>query len=193
MQTETALASVPQQSVVEKRIVKRILVLHPGLIGKGDKVSKAAAIIADSSLSPTATAMVLAAVYSTSDDKGRGQGTRARWFVEAVKNRYDRRLDRIRNDPKQLESFLYDMEAISDMRDNLNGEGFGCSFQAGFLLWEIGESCDSVMQLVAELYPSQVGYKGSAMAIIVRAAQLVKVGKFSELATAVHELRCGYD
>lgn len=180
------------QSAAEIKISRRILALNPGLAAHSGKVSKAAELLSDSGLAPTVASMVIAAVYSSTDLQGRGQSTRARWFVEAVHNRYGHRLDMIRNDPKHLESFLYDMEVMSEIRDSLNGEGFSCSFHAAFLLWELGETTESITDLLEELYPSRLAYKGSAMAVVVRAAQLVKAGKFCELATAIQELRCGY-
>jgi len=182
-----APAETAKLSAAEKRFTKRLLALHPGL---GKTAETMAALLSDSGLGTAASAMVLSAVYSSGDLQGRGQSTRSMWFVEAIRNRYGHRLEMIKNDPKAFESFIYDMGVVTEMRDQLKGEDYSVSFHAAFLLWELGESSDSVIQIAESM---ESPYKGSAIKIIVRAAQLVKSGEFSMLETAVRELRHGYE
>lgn len=171
------------ESSLEKKIAKRLLALNPGM---GAKAGEVAMTLADSGLGPIASSLVIAAIYGPSDAGGRGQTTRAKWFVDAVRSRYSTRLDAMRRDTKQLQTFIFEMEEMTDMRDTLKGEGFGISFNVAFLLSEIGMDSESACTLMDSV-SSRVKYKGTAVAIVTKAAQYVKAGNFSNIETAVEE------
>ena len=75
-------------TALERKYIKRILQYNPGL---GDKSALMAESLADSGLPASAAAMILQAVYSPTTGDGKGQGTRAKWFVEAIRYRYGSR------------------------------------------------------------------------------------------------------
>lgn len=177
------------QTALERRLAARILKLNPGL---GEKSLEIANTLSDSGLSAAAASTLMLAVYSPSDESGRGQGTRMRWFMESVRRRYDYRLDKIRNDPKAFKIFVAEMEEVVEMRDILNGEDISMSFEAAFLLWELGLNADAVLGIIQEECDGM--QKPSIIAKhIVRAAQAVKSGHFMELETAIKEMRHGYE
>lgn len=183
------IAFVSQQTALERRMAAKILKSVPGL---GDKSMVMAQTLCESGLSAAAASMLIHAVYSPSDPLGRGQGTRARWFIEAVNSRYSGRLDNIRRDPTRFKNFVAEMEEVTEMRDELNGEGITVSFQVAFLLWEIGLDADSVLGIIQGLC-SGIEHTRMATALLIKAAQQVKAGHFMELETAIEFMRYGYD
>ncbi len=179
---------LPAQSLrttLEHKYIKRILEAEPGL---GEKSIELANSLVESGLPDSAAAMILQAVYLPTSADGRGQGTRAKWFVEAIQNRYSNRMEKIKTDYRAFRSFLSDMEDVTGMRDELNGNGFSCSFQLAFLLWELGEDANSVQVAIDEHLDHLLGLPGSCMARVSDAAMAVQRGEFTEVATALQFL-----
>jgi len=178
-----------QQSALELRLAKKILTLNPGM---GEKSQAIAESLVDSGMNAAGSAMIIHAVYAPTDPQGRGQATRARWFVEAVRRRYSYKLEKIRNDPSQFRNFLSEMEEVVEMRDILNGEGVAVSFEAAFLLWEIGLTADSAMGILQETC-DDMNYLSIATKHLIRAAQAVKNGHFLTIENAIDSMRYGYE
>jgi hypothetical protein len=135
---------------------------------------------------------MIQAVYSPTDEMGRGQGTRAKWFVSAVQNRYSHKLSKIQQDVSAFRIFISEMEEVVEMRDILNGEGYTISFESAFLLWELGMDADSVMGTIQEVC-ANLKFQSQAAKFVVRAAQMVKAGYFMEIETAIESMRYGYE
>jgi len=188
MNAQKLLPQISTQTAIERRLAARVLKLNPGL---GEKSLEIANSLADSGITTAAAVMLLQAVYSPTDPIGRGQGTRAKWFVETVRRRYSYKLDKIRNDPKYFRTFVSDMEEVVEMRDILNGEGIVITFESAFLLWELGLNADSVMSIIQEVCDF-AGYPRLAAQMVVKAARAVKAGHFMELETAIESMRYGY-
>lgn len=177
-----------RQDAVAKRMANRILAVNPGM---GEKSMRMAEDIADSGLPSTAAVMLIQAVYSPTDDIGRGQATRAKWFISAVRNRYHHKLDKIRNNTGHFRVFLADMEEVVNMRDTLRGEGCSVSFEAAFLLWEQGMSADSILNIISDCCGKGMP-PGASTKMVIRAAQMVKAGHFLNIETAIDSMRYGY-
>lgn len=189
---ETEPKLLPQygsQSALERRLASRILKLNPGL---GDKSMQMATALTDSGIGPAAAAMLIMAVYSPTDERGRGQATRAKWFVEAMRRRYDYKIQKIRTDPAQFRIFIAEMEEVVEMRDTLKGEDVNISFESAFMLWELGLNADSVLGLIQNECDG-ITLQSVATKHIIRAAQMVQAGYFMELETAIKEMRNGYE
>ncbi len=188
MSVQIQIPALTQQSALERKLANRLLAMNPGL---GPKSLEIANALADSGLSPSAASMLMLSVYATGDVAGRGQGTRLRWFMEAVQNRYSHKLDKIRNDPAAFRIFVADIEEVNEMRDTLNGEGITVSFQNAFLLWELGLNADTVMSTVADVC-QHVPTPSLAAKFVVRAALMVKNKVCVSLESAINEMRHGY-
>lgn len=194
MEAQTALAVVDRAGALEKSYARKILRLHPGL---GDKSIGIANSLADSGLSPGLASMLMLTVYSPPAEggveiRGLGQGTRMRWFTDAVRSRYGHKLDKIRDDYRQFRMMLADLEDAVEMRDTLVGEGYSFSFHEAFLLWELGQDAESVLGMISDMAAD--GRRDVvAKRHIVKAAQMVKAGRYMELQTALDDLNRGYN
>jgi hypothetical protein len=178
-----AVLEAKPRSALEIKYVKNILAADPGI---GEKSLAIANSLADSGLSGPMAAMIIQAVYAPTTVDGRGQGTRIKWYVDAVRNRYGHKLDKIRTNVLSFRTFMADMEEVSQMRDELNGNGYSVSFEGAFLLWEIGEDVDSIQTAIEAHLDHLRDYPGSCMKRVVEAAMEVKSGKrFVELETAL--------
>jgi len=184
---QALIPALSSQTALERKYIHHILRSDPGM---GEKSIQIANSLADSGLPVAACAMILQAVFvpaTTSQQRG-AQGTRLRWFVEAIQNRYQNRMDKIRHDYRAFRSFVSDMEEVTEMRDELNGNGYSISFQGAFLLWEVGECADSIQRMVDDYLPHLAQFKGSAMKRLVEAAMQVQNGVFSEMGSALEFL-----
>lgn len=173
------------QSALERKFISRILQADPGI---GDKSVAIANSLADSGLPAVAAAMVIQAVYAPTTVEGYGQANRIKWFVDAVRNRYSHKLERIKTDYRSFRSFIADMEEVVQMRDELNGDGYSVSFELAFTLWELGEDSNSVVLAIEEHLGHLMNFRGSIMVKLKAAALAVASGKFTELATALQFL-----
>lgn len=183
----TAVALPSGGTALERKYMNRMLTLHPGLGGEKSKVM--ANILADSGIPAAATTMLIGAVYAPNEVDGRGQGTRAKWFVQAVQDRYGGRIEKIKNDVTAFRTFVAEIAEVAESRDILQGEGLSVSFHEMFLLTELGYDGESVMSLVADMthLPAR-----TAARLVVRAAVAVKSGKFNQLETAIAEMNYAY-
>jgi len=182
---------IPQttkQTALANRLAKSILKLSPGL---GEKSSEMAEALADSGLPPSAAVMLIQAVYSPTDAGGRGQASRAKWFLDAVQTRYRGRLDKIQTNAKYFRVFISEMEEVTEMRDTMNGEGYSFTFHETFMLWELGLDACSVLGIIQECCAGSVS-QALAKKMIVRAALAVNAGHFQQIETAIDSLRYGY-
>lgn len=182
------LPQVTRQTSVARRLTRNILKLSPGL---GEQVSVMAESLADSGLPAGAAVQLIQAVYSPSDPLGRGQANRSKWFIEAVRTRYSDRLDKIRNNAAYFRVLIAEMEEVTEMRDTLNGEGYGFSFHATFLLWEMGLDANSILGIVQECCAGGVSH-GLAKKMLIQAAFAVQAGHFQQIETAIDSIRYGY-
>lgn len=182
--TPKLIPALSQQTAIERKLAGRILKLNPGI---GEKSIELANSLCDSTLAPGMAAAIISAVYSPSDAGGRGQGTRIKWFVDAINQRYGSRLDKIKSSIPYFRTFIAEMEEMTDLRDTLNGEGYGASFQSTFLLWEVGLNSAEAMRIL-EALADCASYKSSALRILVKAAQIVKSGGTSSIEAAISEL-----
>lgn len=189
MSEQKLLPQYGEQTALERRLAARILKLNPGM---GEKSLEIANALCDSGITAAAASTLLQAVYSPTDELGRGQGTRMRWFVEAIRRRYDYKIDKIRNDPKAFKTFIAEMEEVVEMRDTLKGEDVSVSFEAAFLLWELGLDADSILGIVQSECDG-LNTPSIVAKHIVQAAQAVKSGFFMELETAIQAMRHGYE
>lgn len=189
MSEETRLLPMRStQTTVERVIARKILKINPGM---GVKSLAMANDLAESGLGAAMASMLVMAVYSPSDELGRGQAARAKWLVEAVQTRYAHKLDQIRNDRKQFRLFVADVEEVATMRDTLAESGVPVSFHGAFLLWEIGMDADGVLSVVQEVMPT-VKRPSALAAAVVKGALAVKDGRFTQLETAITEMNYGY-
>jgi hypothetical protein len=178
------IPAISQQSALERRVAAKILRLNPGL---GPSAVAIANSLCDSGLPPAITTAILAAVYAPTDPLGRGQSTRAKWFVEAINSRYQSRMDKIRTNVSYFRTFVSEMEEISEFRDTLKGEDYPVSFQAAFLLCESGLSTSEAIRLLDEICDG-TNYRGSAMRTLILAVQNVNAGKASTVEGAIREM-----
>jgi hypothetical protein len=176
------IPALAEKSAIERKYVKQILRADPGV---GEKSLAIAESLADSGFTPAAAAMIIQSVYSSEIALNRGRGTRIKWFTQMVHNRYGSRLDKIKSDYKAMRAFLADIEEINEMRDALNIEGYGLSYEAAGMLWELGEDANSIMTMITNHCGYLCGYLSSQMSMVVKAAVAVKHGRFSEVETAL--------
>jgi hypothetical protein len=183
--TEKLLPQLSGASSLERRFVRHILKMNPGM---GEKTLAIAASLADSGMPPSAGLMLLDAIYKPETADGRGQGTRTRWFVEAVRSRYAHRLEKAGTDYKAFRALMGELEEVVEMRDELNNDGYSTSFHAAFVLSEVGLTADEVKVLIFDLLPHLSAYPATQLKIVVSAAMAVKAGQFSTMEGALRFL-----
>lgn len=169
---------------LEKRIAKTMLQLHPGL---GPVAQEQAALLAESGLSPVQCAQIVEAVYAPAGSgptAGLGQTQRAKWMVQALRERYASRLERCANNTVLFRQLVADLEKINENRDTVNGEGVGFSFHDIFLLDEIGLGADAILGMMQDI---GVRSRLSAKMRLMEAARRVKAGQFATIEGALFQ------
>jgi hypothetical protein len=153
-----------------RKLVRRMLKLNPGM---GDKVQEYADSLADSCLSPTQSLMLIEAMYSPVPQSAKGQGTRAKWFVEAVRERYGDRLVSASRSAALFKTIIAELEEVVEERDKVNGDQVSLSFHQMFMCNEAGLSADDITRLMSD----QDGTPFAAKRKLLKAVEMVKTGR----------------
>jgi len=142
-QTEIAL---------QQKYAAALIRAKPGL---GDKAEKIAEDLVNVGLTPNESLMLVGLVYMPVDIQGRGQGTRLKYFAEALQERYgDHRLEKCGKSVALFRGLLAQINEAIEMRDLINGaldRRTSISFRDALRYQEIGLDADIFFGYVAKL------------------------------------------
>lgn len=173
------LPEVTKQRALETRYAKALLKTDKGL---GEKTVAIAQEFADSGVAPAVATLLIQTVYAPTHPEGKGQATRVKWFVEAVKRRYVDRLDKAKNKIAYLRTILSELEEVTLLRDTLNGEGASVSFEQAFNLYEMGYDADTILAMISDM---DCGGPSRGIWRINRAIAAVKSGRATTIEAAL--------
>jgi len=135
-----------RSQATSQRIARKILKLRPGF---GPQATQQAEILADSGLSPGQATVLLNAMYAPTNALGRGQSNRAKWLVQALRDRYGSRLARVANNAALFKQFVGEIEDVIEGRDNLNECGHATfSFAEMFQCDQVGLTATEIARLL---------------------------------------------
>ncbi len=106
-----------EELAIQRRYATALMERNPGL---GEMSQKIAEDLVYSGLKPIEALALINMVYTPNDALGRGQGTRLRYFSEAIQERYGDQLESIRGSPALFRGFLTMIGDLVEMRDAVN-------------------------------------------------------------------------
>jgi len=172
-QTEIAL---------QKKYVEALIKAKPGL---GDKSQQIAFDLVNVGLTPNEVLMLINQVYSPSGLEGRGQGTRVKFFAEAVKKRYgDHRLEKCSYSPALFRGLIAQIGEAVEMRDTVNDYLTGrtsISFDDTLAYQEIGLGPEAILGYVERLVSESGVSETAAIMKIKDAARKVESQRIANL------------
>lgn len=183
----TALATQPRTDLLSRKFAARILSVNKGI--NVEFALKVGETLAESGVSAVQAALIIEAVYRPTSASGMGASTRAKWYVQAIRERHGKKLEKIANNIPALRAFIAEREEEADFRDGVNAQcPVGISFHEVMLLSECGVDLDGYMNLFYDACETRGVY--GAKKAIMDAAKMVKDGKSATIEAAIEF--CGY-
>jgi hypothetical protein len=167
--TQPLQLSESRRVALARKLTRNLIRLNPGL---GEAAQHQADLLADCALSPTQALMVIEAIYSPTVTAGHGQSTKTKWMVQALRERYADRLEKIASNSALFLGFLADLEEVVEERERVNSTDISFSFHEMFLCDEIGLCADEINRILSTQDCKPITAKKRLMT----AVELVKAG-----------------
>ena len=181
LREEHQVSVVDRDQKLQFYFTRTLLQMNPGL---GEKTHILVKDLVQSGLRPSEAYALLTIVYNPADVKGRGQGTRSKYFAMAVRERYENDLDKIRTNITTFRRFLAEVSEANETRDILKGEGYNITFHEALLYQEVGLDAEGYLGLAQDLKLKRMSNL-QIIKVIRSAALQIKAGSTLSLESLV--------